>query len=203
MSSCGQSAVDIAEQAVRAELRKTLYNFDSYEALETLVDSAYNTIEYSPRTLELYRRYKAHIEQEQEATEALTEAERSLATWEDLAQYGSSISRYEYKRAQQALKEARENLERSKQTGRELELEWQNLLEAYPQNAEFVGWRVEHSYRDKNPDGFSRVTSAIYVFSPDYEQVVLSLDRVELDALRQTISEQQARLSNQGQANHQ
>ena len=77
---CGKNIEEQAQEAVKNELHKTLYYFDSYEPLETKVDSAFNTPENNSDVRELMKIVSEQGNQVKEFTTELDNSESSIAS---------------------------------------------------------------------------------------------------------------------------
>ena len=169
---CGKNIEEQAQEAVKNELHKNLYYFDSYEPLETKVDSAFNTPENNPDVRELMKIVSEQGNQAIEFASELEDAERSIASLSDARGLGASFA-YDYNEA------VKNKVYVETKIKRNLKEAWGDMLklsEYFAQtNNNFIGWRVTHTYRAKTGRGIPDIGREVYIFSKDFKKVLLNL----------------------------
>ena len=180
LCGCGKSIEEQAQEAVKNELHKNLYYFDSYEPLETTVDSAFNTPENNPDVRELMKIVSEQGNQAKEFASELEDAERSIASLSDARELGASFA-YDYNEA------VKNKVYVETKIKRNLKEAWGDMLklsEYFAQtNNNFIGWRVTHTYRAKTRGGDPSIGREVYIFSKDFKNPRLNLEYNEYVSL--------------------
>ena len=184
LCACQKSIEKQAQEAVKNELHKNLYYFDSYEPLETTVDSAFNTPENNPDVRELMKIVSEQGNQAIEFASELEDAERSIASLSDARELGASFA-YDYNEA------VKNKVYVETKIKRNLKVAWGDMLklsEYFAQtNNNFIGWRVTHTYRAKTRGGDPSIGREVYIFSKDFKNLLLNLEYNEYVSLVNTI----------------
>ena len=172
LCACQKSIEKQAQEAVKNELHKNLYYFDSYEPLETTVDSAFNTPENNPDVRELMKIVSEQGNQAKEFASELEDAERSIASLSDARELGASFA-YDYN---EAIKDKAYVENKIKRNLKEVWGDMLKISEYFAQtNNNFIGWRVTHTYRAKTRGGDPSIGREVYIFSKDFKKVLLNL----------------------------
>lgn len=177
---CEKNIEEQAQEAVKNELHKNLYYFNSYEPLETKVDSAFNTPENNPDVRELMKIVSEQGNQAIEFASELEDAERSIASLSDARGLGASFA-YDYNEA------VKNKVYVETKIKRNLKEAWGDMLklsEYFAQtNNNFIGWRVTHTYRAKTRGGDPSIGREVYIFSKDFKNLLLNLEYNEYVSL--------------------
>lgn len=172
LCACQKSIEKQAQEAVKNELHKNLYYFDSYEPLETTVDSAFSTPENNPDVRELMKIVSEQGNQAKEFASELEDAERTIASLSDARKLGGSFA-YDYNEAMKDKEYVETKIKRN------LKEVWGDMLKLYEYfaqtNNNFIGWRVTHTYRAKTGRGVPDIGREVYIFSKDFKKVLLNL----------------------------
>ena len=169
---CGKNIEEQAQEAVKNELHKTLYYFDSYEPLETKVDSAFNTPENNPDVNEFMRSVWEQMDQVKEFTEELENAERTIASLSDARKLGGSFV-YDYNEAVKDKVYVETKIKGNLKVVYENALKFSKFISQA--DSSFIGWRVMHTYRAKTRGGDPSIGREVYIFSKDFKKVLLNL----------------------------
>ncbi len=184
LCACQKSIEKQAQDAVKNELHKNLYYFDSYEPLETTVDSAFSTPENNPDVRELMKIVSEQGNQAKEFATELEDAERTIASLSDARELGASFA-YDYNEA------VKNKVYVETKIKRNLKEAWGDMLklsEYFAQtNSNFIGWRVTHTYRAKTRGGDPSIGHEVYIFSKDFKNLLLNLEYNEYVSLVNTI----------------
>lgn len=157
LCSCGQSKEEKAQEMAANYLKGVLYHFDSYEPLQTKVDSSFVALSTDKEAIELTLDMLKLFQSANEYVEAIEMAERSMKLWSPNG-YSSEYDKGEYRKA----KEERDNNQRhldktkdriqnqfSKIKSRQSYLE----AEALSKIRDFNGWKVYHKFKSLNGAG--------------------------------------------------
>ncbi len=157
LCSCGQSKEEKAQEMAANYLKGVLYHFDSYEPLQTKVDSSFVALSTDREAIGLTLDMLKLFQSAQEYADKIESAESSMEIWSPSG-YSSAYSKGEYRRA----KEERDNNQRlldktkdriqnqfSKIKSRQSYLEAEALLKI----GDFNGWKVYHKFKSLNGAG--------------------------------------------------
>ncbi len=169
---CGKNIEEQAQEAVKNELHKTLYYFDSYEPLETKVDSAFNTPENNSDVRELMKIVWEQMDQVKEFAAELENAERTIASLSDARKLGGSFA-YDYNEAVKDKVYVETKIKDNLKVVYENALKFSKFISQA--DSSFIGWRVMHTYRAKTRGGDPSIGREVYIFSKDFKKVLLNL----------------------------
>lgn len=172
LCGCGKNIEEQAQEAVKNELHKTLYYFDSYEPLETKVDSAFNTPENNPDVNEFMRSVWEQMDQVKEFAAELENAERTIASLSDARKLGGSFA-YDYNEAVKDKVYVETKIKGNLKVAYENALKFSKFISQA--DSSFIGWRVMHTYRAKTGRGVPDIGREVYIFSKDFKKVLLNL----------------------------
>jgi hypothetical protein len=180
-----QSKEEKAYKLIKDDMFKILYDFSSYEPVETVLDSAYTSVyrdscirEYAILLLEDLSTAREYISESDQSFEEAKMWKRSLYL------YGS-----QYK---EAIREMDESLEKAKEHMLKVK-EFQNLIKKRAKElpVEFLGWQTKHRYRCKSRDGNYDIGDIFYLFDKKLEKIIhrQNLDDEEYRKLEGVIKE--------------
>lgn len=172
LCGCRKNIEEQAQEAVKNELHKTLYYFDSYEPLETKVDSAFNTPENNPDVNEFMRSVWEQMDQVKEFATELENAERTIASLSDARKLGGSFA-YDYNEAVKDKVYVETKIKDNLKVVYENALKFSKFISQA--DSSFIGWRVMHTYRAKTRGGDPSIGREVYIFSKDFKKVLLNL----------------------------
>lgn len=174
LTAC-QSKEEKAAECIKEKLSKTLYDFDSYQPIETTVTVAkmtmYNdSVCRNKAAMLVYGMKKAT-----EYVEKTKDAKEHMDIWGKPSYYSSSYSDNQYYKYK---KDFEENLEKAKQAYdlckdvvAELKMQIENL-----DTAKVIGWEAKHRFRCKTKGGHSTIGDYRYVLDKDFKTVLLRED---------------------------
>lgn len=157
LSSCGPSKEERAQEMAANYLKGVLYHFDSYEPLQTKIDSSFVALSTDKEAIELTLDMLKLFQSAQEYASKIERAESSMDIWSPSG-YSSAYSKGEYRRAkedrdnnQQLLEKTKDRINKqfSKIKSRQSYLEAEALLKI----GDFDGWKVYHKFKSLNGAG--------------------------------------------------
>jgi len=163
-----------------------MYDFSSYEPIETKIDSAFSSI-YRDSLIIIYA-YLAKQETEN-INECVNNVRQAHSTMEIYFDSRSSSGRLRYDRAR---REAEENLNKAKES-----LDYMKSLYGLMRERsdtfkkEFIGWQATHRYRAKTRGGHYALGDNLYIFDYRLDNIIHKedLDDEEIQSLRKIIDE--------------
>lgn len=172
--SC-KSKEDRAEELIRTELSKTLYDFESYQPIETKVSVAKCNMYNDTACWRLGKTLAYGMEQFLEYKEKIENAREHMSIWGRPTYYSSSYSDnqyYKYKaEAEDAVTRAMASLLVNKQIADELR-DSVNALDT----TLVIGWEVVHDFRCKTRGGSPEIGHYRYIISRDFKTVYICED---------------------------
>ena len=152
---------------------KTLYDFDSYQPIETKIDSAFHTI-YNDSSAVYYAYSMLLSDKEKEKLKSEYESlKSSIDIWCD----GSYYSSYSINKCQDCLDQVHENLNK--------QFFWMAMVETYRDSLvgladtltkRFVGWEVTHDFRCKTRGGNPDIGHYVYVMDKNFKTILSKKD---------------------------
>jgi hypothetical protein len=184
-TACKSNEEKVAE-VIRNEMFKTLYDYSSYEPIETLIDSAFTKI-YRDSTILFYAALiKESIAESSLYLDKMEEANSSLRIWAD------SYSSYGYSKYKEAKDEFNDSYQRVLEI-HETAGNYQKEIKSRAENFQtsFCGWQVEHKFRCKTKGGNYDLATFIYLFDIELKKITYQEDVSDEDLkhLRKLIDE--------------
>lgn len=164
--SCGDSPEDKANELIQEEIKKVLYHAETYDPVETLVDSAFTPFDdpdFYEKTLQLCELGIAVEKYERN----MKSAKSSMAIWS--GPYMSTYARNSYQEAKEEYDENAEDKRKAEEKAYKLVSDLKAVLEKEPQ---FIGFKARHRYRANNNAGQTVFGEAEFLFDEDISRVV-------------------------------
>lgn len=178
MSGC-KSKEEKAQEAIKKEMFKTLYDFESYEPIETKVDSSYYSI-YTDTTI-IKRGYilSALLDEANQTLEKAQDATNTMEIWSDLS---TSYGRRKFNKAKD---EADKYLLEASVYSKLMTAESDTIkILSSKTKKSFNGWKVTHKFRCKTKGGNSTIGTYIYIFDKDMKNIIYQEDTEDEDLKR-------------------
>lgn len=164
-----------ANEIIRAELSKTLYDYDSYQPIETIVKEAKNIALNNEECWTYAMISVSFLNDANEDIKKAKNAQEYMEIWGPPSYYSSSMSDtkfYEYQREFKAhLENAKLNLERSQIAQDSLE-----CIKMKLDTMQVIGWEVNHKFRCKSKGGYACIGNYKYVIDKNFEKIILQAD---------------------------
>lgn len=157
LCSCGKSKEEKAQEMAANYLKGVLYHFDSYESLQTKVDSSFVALSTDKEAIELTLDMLKLFNSAQEYADKVERAESSMEIWSPSG-YSSAYSKGEYRRAKEERDNNKQLLDKTKDRiqnqfskikSRQSYLEAEALLKI----GDFNGWKIYHKFKSLNGAG--------------------------------------------------
>lgn len=173
--ACTPSPQKKAEALVKEAIQKTLYIPNSYEAVETQLDSAFTPYHDPAFVATVLDICKKGVELD-ELDSKMKSAKSTMSIWS--GPYMTSFGRNQYN-------EAKEEYETTKGKYDALTAKIQKMAEGLraqiEKEPEFIGCLVHHTYRAQNNAGNVLMGGAYFLLDKDLTQIIAQWDEEEIE----------------------
>ena len=163
-----------AAELIKAELYQTLYDFESYEPIETTVKKAYETAYNDFNCHQQAIETNKSMQKADEYTNAFEKAKQFMDIWEP-GYYSSTYTKEQYNKYKRIfdenLEKAQEELANTKQLGLALQ---ESIKKLNPQKQ--IGWVAEHRFRCKTRGGMPAIGHYRYIIDKKFKNIIFSYD---------------------------
>lgn len=172
------SKEDKANKLIKDEMFKTLYDFESYEPIETKIDSAYNSIYIDKEALSLAYEAHKYLKEVNKCMDKSKEARRTMEIWMDSYSY-TGKTKYN-----QAKDEANSNIDKAKEYLAKIDELCAKIKERNSNiDNNFIGWKATHKFRCKNKGGNFDLGNYMYVFDSKIKNITYKEDLDDEDTI--------------------
>jgi hypothetical protein len=174
-----RSKEEKANELIKVELHKTLYDFTSYDPIETIVDSAFSSIYEDSVILSYAYTIQACLDLYNEHMEETKEAISSAEIWSD------SYSSYGRSKFNDAREKAQTNLDKAKfyiQKATETRPLIKEKIDSFTPS--FLGFQAKHKFRCKTKGGHSSLANYLYIMDEKFKKVLSVIDLDDEDELK-------------------
>lgn len=178
-SSCQKIPEDKANDLIKENITKMLTYPDSYESVETTIDSLFTPMytvafyEKSQRAMELIDRI---VENKRKVANALFSMHIYSGIYSNSAYY-----RAKYKEGKEEYEIAKKYNEKAVPELESLNKEMKAQLE---KDDEFLGYAIEHKFRCKNEGGNTTMNDFLLIVDKDMNEVIMSFNLNSLEFRR-------------------
>ena len=174
-----QSREEKAQELIKRDMFKTLYDFASYEPIETKIDSAFTSI-YTDTLALLYANGINEMFEELEDKRVEYESARSaMEIWADSY---SSLGIYKFNEAKRKVDEYIEKMDDVLKEANDVYVKIKERKQKIGRS--FIGWEAKHKFRCKTKGGNFDLGNYLYVFDKDVNQILYSKDMDSKDYLQ-------------------
>lgn len=166
-----QSKEEKAQELIKKDMFTTLDDFDSYEPVETKLDSAFN----SPY---IDKEVRTNIDKLDSCfIVALKNSKKLRKAVDDMRLWVSSTThtgRYQFQKADETAKECSK---KSDEIHKELE-DTENAIKNKIKETkrDFIGWETIHKFRNKDKNGEKSMHNYLYIFDKDMKNIIYKED---------------------------
>lgn len=176
LTSCNNSPIDKANTLIKEECLKNLLKADSYDPVETKIDSAftpYDSPTFHEKVMELAKLNQAI----QEYDEKAKQAKSSMTIWEHPY---DAYSRNQYQEDKEEYEEYTEKRNLAEKRVQKIANGIKDMMQKEP---EFIGFKAIHRFRANNNAGQTLMGNTYYLFDKDLSQIIVSYDMDSEDFL--------------------
>ena len=171
-----QSREKKVSKLVKQEMFKTLYDFESYEPIETKTDSAFSSI-YADSTIRMHA-YIARflLDDIEENLSKIKDDQSTMEIWGDSY---TSLSRRKYN---EAYNDYKTRMERVNKAFERVNVRMDSIrILSKDFKQEFIGWRATHKFRCKTKGGNFDLGNYAYTFDKEIKTIINKEDLDEND----------------------
>lgn len=168
--SCNNSPKDKANVLIKEDMKKVLYHADTYDPVETQVDSAFTPFDdpiFYEKTLQLCKLGMSIDKYDRK----MKSAKSSMSIWS--GPYQSTYGKNNY---QEAKEEYEENAQNKKKAEKKVQKLVDELKAMINKEQQFIGFKARHRYRANNNAGQTVFGEMKYLFDKDMSKIVASYD---------------------------
>lgn len=174
-----QSREEKAQELIKQDMFKTLYDFASYEPIEIKIDSAFTSIYTDTLALLYANTIKILFENLNDKKAEYKSAKRTMRMWADSS---SPLELYEFNEAKRKVDEY---IDRVDDTLKEADDTYMKIRErSEKKGRSFIGWEARHKFRCKTRGGNFDIGNYLYVFDKDMKKILRSEDLDNKDNLQ-------------------
>lgn len=181
LSACSTSKEEKAQEMAAHYLKGVIYNFDSYEPLQTKVDSSYVSLSTDKEAIELTKDMLKLFQLAQDYAKKVERAESSMEIWSPNGS-SSAFIKGEYRRAKEKRNENQRLLDKTKER---IQNQFSKIKsrQSNLDMGKVAGWKVYHKFKSLNVTG-STDSFGEYVFICDDKFIETSAySKEDYDAL--------------------
>ena len=183
LGACSRTQEEKANLLIKEDIQKVLVKPDTYEPIETKLDSAfapYDTPECMENILkcvQLFIEFKRYEENIKDARSMMTIFEDNL---------GSPYLKNEYNEHKAEYKEA---TNKKNEIERRLKRSGKKINELANAKREFIGYKTMHHYRADNNAGNTVLGTVFYLFDKDINTILISFSEEEIKLMQEASEE--------------
>lgn len=171
--SCVRAPEDKVNSIIQERVKNSLFFPESYQAIETVVDSAFAPKDdpvFYDRAMNLYRLFVAV----EECRSKAARAERVMNAW--IAPYLNGIGQLNYRHAKYEFEKYNEQVEYYTAKIEKEKDYLQGLINCQPA---FIGFKFTHRFRAKTNSGNVTIGEKVFITNKDMTQVLVGYDSDE------------------------
>lgn len=169
-ASCYNSPKDKANFLIKEEMKKMLYHAETYDPVETKVDSAFAPFDdpaFYEKTLQLYNLNMTIDEYDRK----MKDAKFSMSLLHDSSP--SSYNKDSYKEAKDKYEKNAEIKRKAEDKAKEIA---NDLKTMFDKRQQFIGFKAWHRYRANNNAGQTVFGDMHFLFNKDLDKVIMVYD---------------------------
>ena len=181
LASCSKSPEKKADALIKKELNKVLYHAETYDPVETVLDSAFYPLD-SPVLYELIDQANAASIEYNEQEQKAKSAKSSMALWD--TPYQSAYGRNRYNEYKDTFEKASEQAEKLKN---KMDQFYQKICSMLNEKPKFVGYKALHSFRAQNNVGDVAFGHDFFLMDEKLEKVTYSCEAEKYNEYQEAI----------------
>ena len=181
--SCSKTPEQKAEALVKENDKKVLLKPDTYDPIETKIDSVYSPY----NDTDFYKEVTNFSELLSEVSRCKNSVENAK---HDLAFYGRAVSSSYFKEKYQEAKEKYEAaIKKHNKIKEEIQNQYEDIAAKLEGEHTFSGYVIAHSFRANNNDGQTSIANFVFFVDKNIENVLFALSEYEINEYAETINQ--------------
>lgn len=169
MAACSPTPEQKVEKLVQENVKKTLLKPDTYDPIETKVDSAFSPFDDIDLLREVAR-YEEMLSKYQELEEDFKQAKSRMAIYDD--SFRDIFFKNQYQEVKETYEETKEKYEKMAEA---LQQEYDLIVSKTKGERKFVGYKALHSFRANSNDGNTVINEIVFVTDVNADNISFSL----------------------------
>lgn len=183
LGACSRTQEEKANLLIKEDIQKVLVKPDTYEPIETKLDSAFAPYE-TPECMENILKCVQLFMEIKRYEEKIKDAKSMMTLYED--NLGSPYSKNEYNEHKAEYKEA---TNKKNEIERRLKRSSKKLKELANAKRQFVGYKAMHHYRADNNAGNTVLGTEFYLFDKETNIILASFNEEDLRLIQEAFEE--------------
>lgn len=179
MTSC-KTKDEKAADLIKTELSKTLYDFASYEPIETTVTEAYQTAYNDSACFNMAMVIAYGLKEASKYADEAKEAMEHAEIWGAPDYYSSSYSDRQYYNYKEEAEKNGTKVRAAYKIIKDMGIELQDSIKKLDKNT-IIGWDVRHRFRCKTRGGNFTIGDYRYIISSDFKTILIQEDTEDQD----------------------
>ena len=169
-----------AAELIRNELSKTLYDFGSYEPIETVVTEAYDSPYNNPECFRQAKEINTHLKKMLQYVEEAKDAVNYMEIWGAPTYYSSSYSDRQYYKYKSQAEEIREKFFEEQGLYKTLGRALQDSIKVLD-SEKIIGWEVRHKFRCKTRGELADIENYRYIVDKQFKNIIIFCEDMDDD----------------------
>ena len=183
LGACSRTPEEKANLLIKEDIQKVLVKPDTYEPIETKLDSAFAPYE-TPECMENILKCVQLFIEFKRYEENIKDAKSMMALYED--NLGSPYLKNKYNEHKAEYKEA---TNKKNEIERRLKRSGKKINELVNAKREFIGYKTMHHYRADDNEGNTFLRTGFYLFDKDINTILVSFSETEFELIQEAFKE--------------
>lgn len=181
MVACSQTPEQKAEVLIKDQLKKTLYNPDTYKPVDTKVDSAFAPYD-DPETFAAIKDLMTVSNEAMSLEEEMQDNKKHMAIYS--GPYQSALDKIEYAEAKEKLEE---NSAQHEKMMKKVQEKMQDVVAKFKAERKFIGFKAIHNFRADNNAGNTLIENQIFYMDKDMNNIIYTMGEDEYKEMQYAI----------------
>ena len=183
LGACSRTQEEKANLLIKEDIQKVLVKPDTYEPIETKLDSAFAPYE-TPECMENILKCVQLFMEIKRYEEKIKDAKSMMTLYEDNLGFPYLKNKYNEHKA-----EYKEATNKKNEIERRLKRSGKKINELVNAKREFIGYKTMHHYRADNNEGNTFLRTGFYLFDKDINTILVSFSETEFELIQEAFKE--------------
>ena len=181
--SCGKTPQQKAEALVEESVKKVLLKPDTYDPIETKLDSVVSPYN-DPDFYKEVTNFSELLTELSRCESRIENAKKDMSFYDD--SFSSSYFKSQYQEAKEKYEKAVKKYENLKE---KIQKKYEGIAKKLKGEHAFSGYVIAHSFRANNNDGKTLISNYIFFVDKNIENVIYTLNDYEANEFAETIGQ--------------